>query len=153
MGGGASHPLLDTGWYPILLWMGEYPRYPPLSWPTIIPGWGVPPSCHGWVPPGKGPGGSGSIMGWRWGTPLWMDRHLWKQYLPHPSDAGRQIYCSLFQSDVYVKWCVSAVVVVLAERRQKPSRATGVYCDGFICAHIQSVCHRTSIVTRRYNGR
>ena len=23
-----------------------------------------------------------------WGTPLWMDRHLWKHYFPHPSDAG-----------------------------------------------------------------
>ena len=46
--------------------------------------------CDEVPPPWKGHGTSGSIMGWRWGTLpcVWTDRHLWKEYLLHLSDAG-----------------------------------------------------------------
>ena len=94
---------------------------PSRSWPggTPVPG-GVPPSqdrdgvppptppcqdrdgvCH----PQKGHWTSGSIMGWRYYVMdmgyipppppphPWTERHLWKQYLPHPSDAGGNNSC------------------------------------------------------------
>ena len=50
-------------------------------------GGGYPIPGHpwpGWGTHWKGHGTSGSIMGWRWGTPpwVWTDWRLWKQYLP-----------------------------------------------------------------------
>ena len=54
-----------------------------------VPHTGVPPPRKGpgtshWGTPLKGHGTSGSIMGWKWGTPSppFVNRHLWKQYLP-----------------------------------------------------------------------
>ena len=43
------------------------------------------------VPPWKGHGTSGSIMGWRWGNPipqLWTNKQAETVIFPHPSDAG-----------------------------------------------------------------
>ena len=69
-----------------VLFRGGYPS----------PDWGVPRS---WdqkpgkergtrVLPRKDLGPETWKKTWDWSTPLvWTDRHLWKQYLPHPSDA------------------------------------------------------------------
>ena len=63
-GGGVSHPDLAMGggtpsWpgggYPILTWLGD---------------------TSPWDTPRKGHGTSGSIIGWRWGTPMLTGRHL-----------------------------------------------------------------------------
>ena len=73
---GGTHPCI--GEYPILD-KGGVPR-PDLAW-SGVPPWKRPWTSHWGTPPEKGHGSSGSIMGWRWGTPLqvWTDRHLWKQ--------------------------------------------------------------------------
>ena len=63
-------PILDGGGYHQL--EGRYPplagKFPPLIGQKV----GAPP------------------VSWKVGTPtrVWTDRHLWKQYLPYPSDAG-----------------------------------------------------------------
>ena len=102
---GVPHPVLIGGGYPILSWLGGYPilswlgvphldlarwvphpdlagGYPP-GLGYLLPGTGVPPERtwdHGsimdkmWYPQ-KGYGTSGSIVGWRWGTPrVWTDK-------------------------------------------------------------------------------
>ena len=84
-----GYPILSQWGYPIQSWLGRgtmgYLPYLELGYPpgrNLVPGTGVP-----W----KGHGTSGSIIGWRWGTLppwVWTDTHLWKQYLPHPPDAG-----------------------------------------------------------------
>ena len=109
---GGTHPDLARevphsdlpGGYPILTWPGDTPSWPGQGYPVLS----YPPG-QDWGTPQKGPGTSdlGKNLGlgyplertWdQWpgkepgtGVPppwVWTDRHLWKQYLPHPSDAG-----------------------------------------------------------------
>ena len=110
--------------------MGE--GTPSLSWPEVshpVLARGVPHLGLGylpawdWVRPGKniGPvevnigwrwgtlrkwqGTSGSIMGCRWGTPLWTERHLWKQYIRNPSDtSGKYKLLIRVSCDVHLYW-------------------------------------------------
>ena len=75
-GGGLAHPW-PLG-YPILA--GGRECYPRMGCPLL--GTGVPPerTWDQW-----------KYYGMEMGYPLpwvWTDTHLWKQYLPHPSDAG-----------------------------------------------------------------
>ena len=118
-GWGEGYPIPGQGGYPIPGWReypipgsGGYPipgsgGTPYLTGGTLSWDWGTPweGTWDQWlwyplgrdlwpvtgVPPWKGHGTSGSIMGWRWGNPLpapppptqlWTDRHLWKQFLP-----------------------------------------------------------------------
>ena len=69
----------------------------PLSWGTpppagVPPGqdWRTPPPARTGVPPPPPWKGPGKEPGTEITPPpqMWTDRHLWKQYLPHPSDAG-----------------------------------------------------------------
>ena len=66
-----------------------------------VPGGGGTPSSPP-LPHWKGPGTSdlGKNLGLGYPPPhrVWTDIHLWKQYLPHPSDAGGK---SLFQTNVW----------------------------------------------------
>ena len=69
--------------------MGDTPSCPGRGVPCTWSGLGYPlrkrPGAIHW----KGHGTSGSIMARRWGTPnppMWTDRHMLKQYLPHPLD-------------------------------------------------------------------
>ena len=74
VGGGGGTTVLS--W----LWSGT----PVLTWPVGYPlpaGLGYPPERTWDQCPGK-EAGTGVPPG------VWTDRHLWKQYLPHPSDAG-----------------------------------------------------------------
>ena len=93
LGGGMSQSWLGGG-YPILTWPGGLPPsypdwgrgYPILTWLGGVPqdislsqDWGTPlPQEWTWE------------RTWDCGTLLrmWTDKHLWKQYLPHPSGAG-----------------------------------------------------------------
>ena len=67
-----------TGWIPVLSWPGGYPcaGVPPDQ------GLGTPPPA----PQRPGTRDLGKNLGLAY-PPPWTDRHLWKQYLPHPSDA------------------------------------------------------------------
>ena len=95
-----------------------------LSWPGNSPGQRYRPLTRDYgtlclelspprtgVTPRKGPGISGTIMGWRCGTPLprvWTETHLWNQYLPHPSDASGK-NCELnvcISTEMFVLLCL-----------------------------------------------
>ena len=84
--GGTSVPA--EGVTPVLFWSGGIPV---LGYPPPPVGTGVhPPPGQDWGTPRKDLGPETWERTWDWGTPLrvWTDRHLWKQYLPHPLHAG-----------------------------------------------------------------
>ena len=113
LGGGTpvpGYPLART-WIP-----------PGEDWGTIQLGLGHPLTRTGYTPPPpKRTSDLGKNM--RLGYPLrmWTDRHLWKQYLPHPADAGgkndiqscldEQPYNCMKQKKFY-SWLLRAVVLV-----------------------------------------
>ena len=69
-----EYPILGSGWgYPMPSQGVPHPWVPPV-WDWGTP-WKEPGTSH-WGPPWKGHGTSESIMGWRWGTPLGVNRQM-----------------------------------------------------------------------------
>ena len=71
-GQGTPHPDLAWGGGPVLARGYLIPDWGTPSWGTPSQDWGTPqegPGTSHWGTPWKRHGTSGSIMGWRWGTP------------------------------------------------------------------------------------
>ena len=115
----------------VLFWTRGYPHpvmagVPPPPWK----GPGTSGSIVGWkwVPPWKGHGTSGSIRGWRYGTPPpWTDT-CENSTFPHPSDAGsnEDLLIVLYRGrrkgvTVYQRKTAQKAVMQM-QRTQKPRR-------------------------------
>ena len=132
IGGGGIPSSPGCRGVPILLWMQGGTPPPILTYDQTWMG-GIP-SCHGWVPPGKGPGSSGSIIWWRWGTPLWTDRHLWNSPFPILRMRAVNILFSLW------KRCLcNAVVVVWPSDGKNPESNWCLLWRFYLCASNLSV--------------
>ena len=119
--GGVGVPYPGPGWregrggrYPVLVLAGGSGG---VGYPALVLAEGV--GEVRWVPC-PGPGWAGGLgwgvpcpgPGWSAPSSLWTDTHLWKLYLPHPSDVGGNFLLSSRSNVMFSKttiqwiWCL-----------------------------------------------